>query len=109
MSCKFLCYENHSLFYEPPTLEHSNTNRYKKAKTIKEYIALGGSRSDAKYDIDGGYLKVLRADGTWCSSAKRENFNNVSFSCFYYTSLKLQEYHSLIPQENHSNVHLIMM
>ena len=37
---------------------------YKKAKTIDEFFELGGSTGDVKYDIDLGYLKILRPDGT---------------------------------------------
>ena len=46
---------------------------------------------------------VTMTFGTWCSSAKRENSNNFSFSHFYY----VQECHScrsLIPHENHSKI-----
>ena len=44
-------------------LSYERYEMYKTAKTIKEYFEMGGSRSDAKYDIDGGYLKIIRPDG----------------------------------------------
>ena len=49
--------------------------------------------------------------GTWCSSAKRENFNYFSFSCFYYTTQITRISFVLLThtlQENHSNAHSIV-
>ena len=56
----------------------------------------------------------VRSSCTWCSSAKRENFNNFCFSRFYYVT-KWQEYHSYrslikkkITENQCSNAHSIV-
>ena len=44
---------------QPTSMSYARYEKYKVAKTIKEYFELGGTRADLKYDTSRGYMRIL--------------------------------------------------
>ena len=57
------------------TVELSTRGDLKLIDRPQNYTVAAGAKQDVKTSI--------KVSSTWCSSAKRENFNHIAFSCYH--------------------------